>query len=86
MKIYLVCSTAKNWMATGYGGALVHGDADRLLVSFVEFVKNPAQQLAVTDMPSPYVPSQKKVLAELPVAIGSMVTNHMEEIFGDADE
>lgn len=55
MKIFLVCSTAKTWMNTGYGAGLLAGEG-QLLVSFVEFMKNPEQPLAVTTMQVPYKP------------------------------
>lgn len=55
MKIYLVCSTANSWMNTGYGHSLLQGEMPRLLVSFVEFTKNPDQQLKVTTMNEAYM-------------------------------
>lgn len=55
MKIYLVCSTSKSWMNTGYGHSLLAGEMPRLLVSFVEFSKDPGQQVAVTTMADKYV-------------------------------
>lgn len=58
MKIFLVCSTSKSWMNTGYGHSLLAGNADRLLVSFVEFSKDPKQQLAVTTMADSYNPAK----------------------------
>lgn len=60
MKIFLVCSTSKSWMNTGYGHALLAGDRSEVLVSFVEFSKNPDQQLEVTSQTFPYVPSDKQ--------------------------
>ena len=53
MKIFLVCSTADNWMKGGYGVSLLAGGADRLLVSFVEFIKKPDQRFIVPEMPRP---------------------------------
>jgi len=86
MRIFLVCSTAKNWMATGYGASLLAGDANRLLVSFVEFTKNPDQQLAVSGMPNPYVPSQGKANPkELAQAFTPLLASHAEEIFDEGD-
>jgi hypothetical protein len=61
MRIYLVCSTAKSWMNTGYGHSLLAGDQERLLVSFAEFVEKPEQQLAVTTMAPTYEPKAKEM-------------------------
>lgn len=97
MKIFLVCSTSKSWMNTGYGHSLLVGDADRLLVSFVEFSKDPNQQLEVTTMTLPYViPGDTKDTPSKPgrdskqiarvdhgTAMHSMITNHADEIFDE---
>lgn len=42
-------------MSTGYGHSLLAGEMPRLLVSFVEFSKDPGQQVAVTTMADKYV-------------------------------
>jgi len=84
MKIFLVCSTSKSWMNTGYGHSLLVGDASKLLVSFVEFSKDPNQQLEVTTMTLPYVPAPPKSKAaadDLGKAFGPMISNHADEIF-----
>lgn len=58
MKIFLVCSTSKSWLSTGYGASLLAGNADRLLVSFVEFSKNPKQEIDCSSMPRNYNPAK----------------------------
>lgn len=68
MKIYSVCSTSKSWMNTGYGHSLLAADVSRLLVSFVEFSKDPNQQLAVTTMSDTYQP-KKAEAAPVPASI-----------------
>lgn len=60
MQIYLVASTASSWMNTGYGASLLAGDAEKLLVSFVEFSSKPDQNLAVTTMRLPYDPQRTR--------------------------
>lgn len=61
MKIFLVASTANNWMRTGYGASLLAGDCSALLVSFVEFMNKPDQQLAVTGIDGEaYVPPSQR--------------------------
>lgn len=47
--------TKPAWMASGYGGSLLTAEGDRVLVSFVEFSKNPRQQLDLPDQPA-YIP------------------------------
>lgn len=59
MKIFMVCSTSKSWMNTGYGHSLLAANADELLVSFEEFSKNPGQQLRVTTMAPSYSPARE---------------------------
>lgn len=84
MKIFLVVGAADSWHATGYGHAILVGDADRVLVSFVEYVKNPGQSMRLPSPTAPYKPSPSrgsKTLSELQNAIIPMVENHMEEIF-----
>lgn len=56
MKIFMVASTNKSWMNTGYGHSLLAADARDLLVSFEEFSKKPDQRLAVTTMAASYDP------------------------------
>lgn len=58
MKIYMVASTSRSWMNTGYGHSLCTAGMPDLLVSFEEFSKKPGQELAVTTMTFPYVPKQ----------------------------
>lgn len=60
IKIYLVASTSKSWMNTGYGHGLCAAGGANLLVSFEEFSKNPSQKLAVTTMQFPYDPKAQK--------------------------
>lgn len=64
MRIYLVCSTADNWMKGGYGASLLAGEASRLLVSFVEFAKDPRQRFIVDEMPKVYQPLEAKAKGE----------------------
>lgn len=59
MRIYLVASTSKSWMNTGYGHGLLAGDQKKLLVSYAEFQQKPDQQLAVTTMTFPYEPKKE---------------------------
>ena len=66
MKIYLVCSTADNWIRGGYGASLIAAKADRTLVSFVEFLKNPKQTFVVDGVPDPYVPKLQEAAPEDP--------------------
>lgn len=83
MKIFLVCSTGKSWMSTGYGHSLLAGDADRLLVSFVEFSKDPAQQLAVKTMQFPYAPEvnrDERALTEFGKGLLPLFANHRTEL------
>lgn len=47
-------------MNTGYGHSLLAGEVAQLLVSFVEFAKDPSQQLAVTTMSPSYQPGAKE--------------------------
>lgn len=58
MKIYLVVGASVSWRNSGYMHAVLNGNADRLLVSFVEFSKDPKQQLAVTTMADSYNPAK----------------------------
>lgn len=60
MKIFLVASTAKSWMNTGYGHSLLQAEHPALLVSFVEFTKDPDQKLAVTTMADEYIPPSQR--------------------------
>ncbi len=60
MKIFLVASTAVNWMNTGYGHSLLQGGHSSLLVSFVEYQKAPEQKMAVTTMAPSYDPAARK--------------------------
>lgn len=60
MKIYMVCSTSRSWMNTGYGHSLLAAGAVDLLQSFEEFSKNPNQQLRVTTMADHYVIADDK--------------------------
>lgn len=60
MKIFMVASTSRSWMNTGYGHSLLAAGAVDLLVSFEEFSKKPDQQLAVTTMSFPYEPKKDK--------------------------
>jgi hypothetical protein len=97
MKIYLVCSTSKSWMNTGYGHSLLAGEMPRLLVSFVEFSKDPGQQVAVTTMsPSYQMPASTPDTPTKPgidarqvarldhgTAFGKLLDNHMEELFDE---
>jgi hypothetical protein len=59
VKIFMVCSTSKSWMNTGYGHSLLAAGTPDLLVSFEEFSKKPDQQLAVTTMAATYEPQAK---------------------------
>lgn len=85
MKVFLVVGASDSWHASGYGRAILQGDAERVLVSFVEYVKNPQQSMR---LPSPQAPYQPKlnITGELQTAIGSMIENHMEEIFDHPEE
>lgn len=66
MRIFLVCSTADNWMTGGYGSSLLAAGHPKLLVSFVEFMKNPNQRFIVDEMPraGEYQPLPAKDKAE----------------------
>ncbi len=71
-------------MNTGYGHALLVGDASMLLQSFVEFTKDPNQQLEVTTMTLPYVPippKSKAAAKDLGEAFSPMISNHADELF-----
>lgn len=59
-RIFMVASTAKAWMDTGYGHSLLAAEARDLLVSFEEFSKKPTQQLAVRTMALTYTPKAKE--------------------------
>lgn len=58
MRIYLVADTKPSWMNTGFGHGLLQGSHPLLLVSFVEFMNNPHQQLEVTTMADSYQPNK----------------------------
>lgn len=60
MNIYLVVSTAESWLQTGYGASIQDGQMPRLLVSFVEFAKNPQQELRGPVLTEPYKPKLKE--------------------------
>lgn len=60
MKIYLVSSTNKSWMNGGYGHALLAGEKSELLVSFVEFAKDPKQSLICKMDPPVYIPTNER--------------------------
>jgi len=86
MKIFLVVGAADSWHATGYGHALLEGNSQRVLVSFVEYVKNPAQSMALKSPQGPYAPQQGKAnIKDLGQAFGPLISEHMEELFDDGD-
>lgn len=76
MKIYLVASTTPSWMNTGYGHSLLAGDHPSLLVSFVEHMNNPNQQLKVTTMAETYQPSK---IMRRPVTAHRSINQPIEE-------
>lgn len=73
MKIFLVCSTADNWQKGGYGVSLLAAGHPKLLVSFVEFMKNPKQRFIVPEMPSPSEYKPNLVKPEEVTALPSLV-------------
>jgi hypothetical protein len=97
MKIYLVCSTSKSWMNTGYGHSLLAGEMPKLLVSFVEFSKDPSQQVAVRTMSPTYaMPASTPDTPKKPgidakqvaridhgTAFRILFEGHMEELFDE---
>jgi len=56
MKIYAVAGGSPSWRNSGYGHALLAGNAVDVLVSFEEFSKKPEHRLAVTTMAPSYEP------------------------------
>jgi hypothetical protein len=56
VKVFLVVGAAPSWHASGWGAAVRAADADRVLVSFVEYVKSQRQEMAISVPPGPYQP------------------------------
>lgn len=60
MKIYMVTGASESWRNSGYMHAVLKAEHPALLVSFVEFTKDPDQKLAVTTMADEYIPPSQR--------------------------
>lgn len=84
MRIFLVAGADQTWHNTGYGASLLAGDANRILVSFVEYIKNPDLRMALKAPEGPYQPiinRDKRAIDEVKRGILPMFEHHHDELF-----
>jgi hypothetical protein len=56
MKVFLVVGAANSWHSSGWGAAVRAAEVDRVLVSFVEYVKSQRQAMAIEVPSGAYAP------------------------------